>query len=902
MAAARTVSSPADLPPACGFTFDDVRCTRRGEHLCQPRALKIVGFFEEILVHTKGRWARQPFRLEDWQRDDIAVPLFGTVVWSQESQRYVRRYRIAWIEIARKNGKALAVDTPILAGRGWITMGELRPGDTVHAPDGSLTDVQWVSDRHVRPSFRVRFADGAEIVAADDHKWLVNDRRLGGSRVATTAEMAASLTYGKRQDRRYSVDVPEAVDRPDVDLPVDPYVFGAWLGDGTAARAEITTPDAEIVAAFEAAGYPATYCYQRGIAQTRGFRGLQPVLRAMGVLGNKHIPAAYATASQRQRLALLQGLMDSDGSVNVGRSTPRVEFMSCNQGLAVGVLELARSLGWKATIREGRATLNGVDHGPKWRVCFTAWRDRPPFRLARHIERLAEAGGRTRSHTNAVVAVEPVGEREVVCIAVEHPTHVFLAGRSLTPTHNSEILAGFALYLLIADDEQGAEIYGCAADRDQARKVYDVAERMVQLSPLLSRRLKVYKAAKRIVDERTASYYEIIAADAAGALGHNPSGVAFDEILSQKNGDLWAAMRTAMGARTQPLMIAATTAGNDPNSFGKSEHDEMARIAADPDRARHIFTYIRSLPSDADPWDENNWKIPNPALGSFLSLEALRDEALEARNDPTKENFFRQFRQNQWVSQSSRWMPMHLWDECAGDVYLHPSTGATRLGGVTAFAGFDLAAKFDLTAWCLLLPEGGQDDPVHLLWRFWLPESGLDKLDELHEGRFTRWAREGWLTVTEGSVIDYDRVVDDVTEDARNFRIVGADCDEWSMWPVINRIADACALDVDQGEITAYRNTYDRMSPGMDILMGLVRTGRLRHHGNPLARFCFDMVEVRHAAYDPNLIRPVKPERLRDRARIDAVPAAAMACNSWTVRAAEQNYTSAYESRGLMVI
>lgn len=571
MGPARTVSSPADLPPACGFTFDEKTCTARGEHLCAPRVAKITGFFSEILLHTKGRWARKPFHLEGWQLDDIVVPLFGTVLWSNESQMYVRRYKVCWIEVARKNGK-------------------------------------------------------------------------------------------------------------------------------------------------------------------------------------------------------------------------------------------------------------------------------------------------------------------------------------------SELLAGFALYLLVADDEESAEIYGCARDKEQARKVFDVALRMVQLSPLLSRRLKVYSQAKRIVDERTASYYEVVAADSAGNLGHNPHGIVFDEVLSQRDGNLWTAMRTAMGARTQPLLAAATTAGDDPNSFGKLEHDEMQRIADDPERARHVFVYMRNLAQDADPWLEGNWAFANPALGSFLSLESLRDEAVEAKNDPTKENGFRQFRLNQWVSQASRWMPMHLWDACEGDTYAHPSTGAARLSGKRAYVGFDLAAKFDLTAWCLLVPEGGADDPVHLLWRFWLPETGLDKLDQLHEGRFTDWARKGWLTVTEGSVIDYDRVVADVAQDAAAFHIVGADCDEWSMWPIINRIAEACQLDVDQGEVTAYRNTYDRMSGGMDEVMGLVRTGRLQHHGNPVARFCFDSAEVRHAPYDANLVRPVKPERLTSRARIDAVPAAAMAANSWRARETAEQYTSAYEDRGLMVM
>lgn len=466
----------------------------------------------------------------------------------------------------------------------------------------------------------------------------------------------------------------------------------------------------------------------------------------------------------------------------------------------------------------------------------------------------------------------------------------------------SELLAGIALYLLVGDGEEGGEIYGCAKDRDQARKVFDVALRMVKLSPTLRRRLACKEHAKRLVDEKAASYYEVIAADAAGNLGHNPHGVVFDEVLTQPNADLWNALRTAMGTRAQPLLVAATTAGDDPQSFAKGQHDEMVRIAEDPARAPHVFVYCRNTPADADPWNERNWRHANPALGSFLSLQALRDEALEAQNDPAKENAFRQFRLNQWVSQSSRWMPMHLWDACSGDLWLGPDWARQQLAGRECYAGFDLAAKFDLTAWCLLFPSEEPDEPVHAAWRFWLPEGGVEKLDKLHDGKFTRWAKAGWITVTEGSVLDYDQVVADVARDAADFAIRGADCDEWSMWPVINRVAEACALDAEAGDVTAYRNTYDRMSPGMSEVMGLVKQGRLAHHGNPVARFCFDACEVRTAPYDPNLIRPVKPNRGADRARIDAVPTAAMAANAWKNREGAERRESAYESDGLMVI
>lgn len=438
----------------------------------------------------------------------------------------------------------------------------------------------------------------------------------------------------------------------------------------------------------------------------------------------------------------------------------------------------------------------------------------------------------------------------------------------------SEILAGIALYMLCADGEEQAEVYGAACDKDQARKVFDVAARMVQLSPVLSKRLIVKNHEKRIIDEKTGSYYEVIAADAAGNLGHNPHAIVFDEVLTQKNGDLWNSLRTAMGTRSQALMVAATTPGDDPSSWCGQMHDEMQRVADQPERAPHIHVFLRNTPPDADPFDENNWGYANPALGEFLSIQALRDEALEAKNDPTKENAWRQFRLAQWVRQAHRWMPMHLYDASGGEPWLTPDYRRKELAGRTAWAGFDLAAKFDLSAWCLLVPEGSG---VHALWRFWLPESALAQLDKHNEGRFSRWAREGWLTVTEGDVVDYDRIYSDIEQDARDFEIRAADADQWSMAPVIQEIEKRTGV----WEVDAYNNTYQRMSPGMTELMALVKTERFWHHGNPIARFCFDAVEVRKAPYDPELIRPDKPERDRSGKRIDAVPSAAMACSAW---------------------
>lgn len=442
----------------------------------------------------------------------------------------------------------------------------------------------------------------------------------------------------------------------------------------------------------------------------------------------------------------------------------------------------------------------------------------------------------------------------------------------------SELLAFIALYLLVADGVEGAEIYGCALDRAQASKVFDVAARMVKLSPVLSKRLVVKDHIKRIVDEKTASFYEVVAADAKGNLGHNPSGVIFDEVLTQPDGELWSAMRTGMGTRMQPLMVAATTAGNDPASFAKSEHDECTRIADEPDRARHRFVYLRNTPPDADPWDEGNWTFANPALGDFLSINSLREEAREARNDPARENAFRQYRLNQWVTQTTRWMPMHLYAACTGTRADDPEALRRRLAGRAAFGGLDLAAKMDLTAWCLVIPDG-LDGRVSALWRFWLPEAAIDFLDQHTDRRISRWAEQGWITITPGEVIDYEVIYADIAADCAAFTVVDISYDEWSGEPVRQQLEKRTRV-----RMFPVAQTFKGMTLGMTELMALTKSRGWSHHANPVAEWCFNNVEVRTPPGDPDQLRPDKPERGKTATRIDAVPTTAMAITGWRLR------------------
>lgn len=425
----------------------------------------------------------------------------------------------------------------------------------------------------------------------------------------------------------------------------------------------------------------------------------------------------------------------------------------------------------------------------------------------------------------------------------------------------SELGAGIALYLLEGDGEEGAEVYGAAKDTGQAKKVWDVARRMTTLSPELRPRLEVNRRDNRIFNEATGSYYETVTRDALGELGHNPHGVIFDEVISQPDGQLWDALRTGMGARTQPLMVALTTAGNDPSGFAGVMHEEMDRIAADPTRSAHTFVFMRNLPRDADPWNEANWYFPNPALGDFLSIEALRQEAEEAKTNPRQENPFRQLRLNQWVLQVTRWLQLHEWDANKGEVAANPEWLTPKLTGRLCHGGLDLAAKIDLTAYTLLFPG---DEVDHVYWRFWLPEAALEILDKATAGQAAVWARDKWLTVTDGEVIDYERIYKDIAEDAERFTIEGIAYDDWSGEAVRQEIEERTGI-----EMFPIRTTYERMTEPLKELERRIRGKTLAHGGNPVARFCMDSLEVRFNREDPEKIRPVRPDRKSSTKRID---------------------------------
>ena len=263
--------------------------------------------------------------------------------------------------------------------------------------------------------------------------------------LVTTEQMAATLTIGSSARANHAIVVANALTLPEADLPIDPYFLGVWLGDGCSRTSQITTADPDLIPEIEKAGYTVrslrskSYLYavddEHGKGTNRWQPGMTGLLRTLGVLQNKHIPMIYLRASEQQRRALLAGLLDTDGTVN---RCGAAEFTTTSPQLAQDVHELICSLGFRPTRREGRAQLRGKDCGPEWTLAFTT--DQQVFRLKRkvaaHKERLRNYSPE-RNRFRYVVEVREVPSRPVRCIQVESASHLYLAGRSMIPTHNS---------------------------------------------------------------------------------------------------------------------------------------------------------------------------------------------------------------------------------------------------------------------------------------------------------------------------------------------------------------------------------------------------------------------------------------------------------------------------------
>ena len=337
--------------------------------------------------------------------------------------------------------KGLAVDTPIPTPYGWKTMGDLEVGDQVYDMNGEITEVVAVSEVKHLPCYEVTYSNGEKVVCDNEHRWYAEfgknaaqNVRERGWNVHTIVEMYEAKEEGKG----VTVPVSKPVSGVVKELPIDPWLLGYWLGDGSSASAAITCNEdwAEEVATRINASTP--YTVEKITPDSRGSKacqinvknGFKVALREAGLLGNKHIPQDYLTAGMAQRIALLQGLMDSDGCIEKERG--RAIFCSTNKALANSVFELASSLGEVCNRRESDAT--GFDKTV--RAYWVEWQPSlfQPVTLKHHVEKLRE---RKIAQYLSIKSIKPVESVPTKCIAVASDTKSYLCGNGYYVTHNT---------------------------------------------------------------------------------------------------------------------------------------------------------------------------------------------------------------------------------------------------------------------------------------------------------------------------------------------------------------------------------------------------------------------------------------------------------------------------------
>ncbi len=449
----------------------------------------------------------------------------------------------------------------------------------------------------------------------------------------------------------------------------------------------------------------------------------------------------------------------------------------------------------------------------------------------------------------------------------------------------SELAAAVALLLLCGDGEERAEVYGCAADRNQAKIVFDVAVDMVRFCPALSKRVKILESQKKITYLPTNSSYQVLSADVANKHGFNTHGVIFDELHTQPNRKLFDVMLQGSGdARMQPLYFLITTAGNDTNSICYEVHQKAIDIAEGRKVDPTFYSVIYGAAEEEDWTDPKVWKKANPSLGITVGIDKVKAACESAQQNPGEENAFRQLRLNQWVKQSVRWMPMDKWDACAFPV------SEDDLEGRICYGGLDLSSTTDITAFVLVFPPLDEEDKYYILPYFWIPEETLDLRVRRDHVPYDLWERQGTLMTTEGNVVHYGYIEKFIEQLGERFNIREIAFDRWGAVQMVQNLEGMGFTVVPFGQ------GFKDMSPPTKELMKLVLEEKIAHGGHPVLRWMMDNIFIRT---DP--AGNIKADKEKSTEKIDGAIATIMGLDR-AIRCGNDTGASVYDSRGLLFI
>jgi phage terminase large subunit-like protein len=445
----------------------------------------------------------------------------------------------------------------------------------------------------------------------------------------------------------------------------------------------------------------------------------------------------------------------------------------------------------------------------------------------------------------------------------------------------SQLAAALGVYLLLADSEPGAEVYSSATKRDQARIVFTAAQQICKQNKELMQFVKSQRTNLSVL--KTQSKFEPLSSEGDTLDGLSPHGNIVDEIHAHKDRRVWDTLVTAQGARTQPMNICLTTAGLfEPESIGWQLHDHATSILDTTVEDDSWFVWISSSDQGDDPYAPETWEKANPNLGVSIYPQYLEQMSQLASAQPSFLNSFLRLHCNVWTQQVERWLDADHWEACSHPVELD------ELEGRDVYMGLDLSSKLDLTALALVFPPIEDE-----LWRLWvqcyIPRESMQERERLERIPYELWERQGWVTPTEGDVIDYDFILRDIEQLSERFNVVEVAYDPWAAQQTALKIRDDLGL-----EAVPMRQGFMSLSEPTKELERLVVSGKLAHGGNSCLTWQANNTTLRH---DP--AGNIKVDKAKSQKhKIDGIAASIMAIG----RASLHDGDSIYETEGIMVL
>lgn len=664
----------------------------------RKKAIRPVAWIERYCCFPEGEKMGQPFILEQYERAAIEIA-FGFV-----NKDGYRQYRQVLMMVARKNGKALSLDTEIPTPDGWKLMRDIHPGDYVFGQDGKPSRVLIESEIFDKPMYLVSFEDGATIKASADHIWTVRRDNSEPWQDLTTETIADTLGT-----RLYYVPACGPVRYGEKEYDVPPYAYAMEHWD-------------------------------------------------------ERIPDEYLQGSVMQRTAYLCGLFEACGSEMAGWDTADLHFNELTA--AESCMELLASLGY---------THNKLmEHRGGWNYVVEYW---------------PTAAGNVKW----ITGVERIPNEPSKCIAIDNDSHLYLAGRQYTATHNTSLLAAIMLYMLTSDNpvELGAEVYCCATSESQSRKCFGAADAMRVHSPSLEKRLRRGKVQKRGVSglnyDKTGSFLVPLAANLGKLDGLSASAVVYDELAAATdNGALLDLLEESTSARRQALTWIIST----ENYVRENIWDERMEYAKGWLSGEiHDDTFLPilyTLDSKSEIYEESCWPKANPGLlCGVKSWQYLRDRVNRAKQSPRSmpSLLIKEF--NLRANSASSFLTR---EECHNSETFTFNPETDRYGIV----GFDLAKSGDLNAAvCMFMRPG--DDRIYEIPHFWIAEeqiriNGAKDFKERDGVPYSLWAQspDNFLTICEGDKVNQQVIIDWIQELANRgiyTRYVGYDSwhvDDWT--------------------------------------------------------------------------------------------------------------------------